>query len=123
MNKFQAVWIRRDQISEEKRLRLYKCLILPVVLYNCSTWELTKKDKNMLDSFHRSQLRYLIGKKFLHFISNVNLYKRCKSYPISLFILKAHWKLLGHVSRSDLECPANAAMDYYFEEIGSKHRA
>ena len=88
MNKIQAVWIRRDHIGEEKRLRLYNCLVLPVLLYNFSTWRLNKKDENTIDLFHRSQLRYLIGKKFPFTISNVNLYKRCKSYTISLFILK-----------------------------------
>ena len=35
MNKLQAVWIRRDHVSEEKRLRLYSCLVLLVLLYNC----------------------------------------------------------------------------------------
>ena len=121
LNKLQAVWIRRDYMSEKKRLRLYNCLVLPVLFYNCSTWELTKKDENMLDSFHWLQLRYIIGKKFHHIISNVNLYKRCKSYPISLFILKARWKLFGHVLRSDWKCPTNAGMVYYFEENGSKY--
>ena len=74
----------------------------------------------MLDSFHRPQLQYFIGKKFPHIISNVSLYKRCKSYSISLFILKACWKLFSPVLRLDEKCPANAAMDYYFEEAGSK---
>ena len=48
MNKLQAVWIRRDHISEETRLRLYNYLVVLVPLYNCSTWGLTKKDENML---------------------------------------------------------------------------
>ena len=119
MNKLQAVWIRKK--AWKKRPRLYHCLVLPVLIYNCSAWGLTKKDKNMVDSFHRSELRYLIDKKFLQLISNVNLYKRCKSYPISIFILKARRKLFGHMLRSDRKCPTNGAMDYYFEKTGSKH--
>ena len=95
-------------------------MVFTVLLYNCSTWGLTKEDENMLDSFHRPQLQYFIGKKFPHIISNVSLYKRCKSYSISLFILKACWKLFSPVLRLDEKCPANAAMDYYFEEAGSK---
>ena len=75
----------------------------------------------MLDSFHWLKLQYLIGKKFPHVISNVNLCKRCKSYPISLVVPKARWKLFGHVLRLDETCPAKAAMEYYFEETGSKH--
>ena len=38
MNKLQATWIKKDHVSEEKRLRLYNCLVLPVLFYNCLTW-------------------------------------------------------------------------------------
>ena len=75
----------------------------------------------MLHIFYRSQLWYLICKKLTHIIPNLKLYKRCKSYPISLFILKACWKLFGHVLRLHRKCPANSAMDYYFWGTGSKH--
>ena len=75
MSKLEIAWIRKDHITEEEWLRLYNCLVRPVLLYNCSIWRLTKKDENMLDLLHRSQLRHLISKIFLHMISNVNLYK------------------------------------------------
>ena len=53
MKKLQAVWLRRDHISKEKRLKLFNYLVLSILLYNCSTWGLTKEDENMLDSFHQ----------------------------------------------------------------------
>ena len=120
MNRLQSVWLRKDHISEAKRLRLYNCLIFPILLYNCSTWGISKKDEESLDAFHRSQLRYLLGKKFPSVISNENLYIRCGAYPVSLFILKARWKLFGHILRLDRKCPANAAMDFYFELTNDK---
>lgn len=73
----------------------------------------------MLDLFQPSQLQYLIDTKFPHIISNINLYKRCKSYLISLFILKSRLKLFGHVWRSD-RSRINASMGLYFEETDSK---
>ena len=45
MNKLQAVWTRRNHISEEKRLRLYNCLVLPVPLYNFQYGDLPRKTK------------------------------------------------------------------------------
>ena len=121
MSKLEIAWIRKDHITEEEWLRLYNCLVRPVLLYNCSIWRLTKKDENMLDLLHRSQLRYLISKIFLHVISNVNLYKNWKSFSISLFILKACWKLFGHVLNSDPKCSGNTAIWYYFEETDSNN--
>ena len=67
-----------------------------------------------------SLIQYLIGKKFSHIISNVNMYKRCKSYPMPLLILKARWKLFGHALRPDRKKPTKTAIDNYFEETGSK---
>lgn len=37
-----------------------------------------------------------------------------------LFILKARWKLLGHILQMDPECPANKAMEFYFEKTDFK---
>ena len=53
--------------------------------------------------------------KYPHIISNYKLYKRCKSYPLSLFILNSRWKLFDHILRLDSETPASKAMLYYFE--------
>ena len=88
MNKLERVWIKRDHVSELKRLRMYNSLVLPALLYNCATWGLSKKEEKILDSFHRTQLRHIFGKKYPHIISNFNLYKRCQSYPISFCILR-----------------------------------
>ena len=53
MKKLQAVWLRRDHISEEKWLKLFNCLVLSILLYHCSIWGLAKKNEKMLDSLHR----------------------------------------------------------------------
>ena len=39
-------------------------------------------------------------------ISNDNLYKRCKSRPLTERIKAARWKMLGHVLRSGNDTPA-----------------
>ena len=120
LNSLFKIWIRKDHISENRRLKLYQSLVKPILTYNCGTWGLTKRDEDQLDSFHRRQLRIVIGKKYPHIISNKNLYIRCKESPLSLFILKCRWKLFGHILRLNEECPANKAMAFYFEDTDSK---
>ena len=112
----QKTWIRKDHISEICRLKQYKTLVKPVLTYNCSTWGVTKLDEDQLDTFQRKQLRTIINMKYPNRISNINLYKRCNDYPLSLFILKSRWKLFGHILRRNEQCPANNAMKFYFEE-------
>ena len=49
------------------------------------------------------------------YISNQNLYKLSKQNMLSLDILTARWKLFGHILRSNIDTPANKAMNNYFE--------
>ena len=97
-------------------MKLYKALVKPVLTYNCGTRVLTKADEEKLNTFHRKQLRHIIGKQYPHKISNINLYKHCNEYPISLFVLRSRWKLFGHILKLDPTCPANKAMKYYLEQ-------
>ena len=96
VNKLQAVWIRRNHIAEEKWPRLYNCLVLTILLYNCSTWGLTKKDENMLDLFHRSQLRYLIDKKIhkMQILSDIIIHSEG-----SLEVIWSYVEITSKVSR------------------------
>ena len=91
-----------------------------VLTYNCGTWGLTKKDEEILDTFHRKQLKFLIHKRFPHIISNTNLYKRCNEYTLSLFILRSRWKRFGHILRLEDQTPAYKTMVFYFEKTDAK---
>ena len=87
----------------------------PVLLYNCSTWGLTKIDEQQLDTFHRKQLKRVLKIKYPHRISTNNLYERCNTKQISLEILKQRWQKFGHILRLDKETPAYKSMIYYFD--------
>ena len=65
MNKYDTLWIKKEHLNEHLRIELYKKLIKPVLLYNSSTWGLTANDELKLDTFHRKQLRPVIGKRYL----------------------------------------------------------
>ena len=48
MNNMEKAWIRKDHTSEKHRLKLYRTLVKPVLLYNSATWGLTKKAPQIL---------------------------------------------------------------------------
>ena len=95
-------------------------LVKNVLLYNCGTWGLPKEDQRKLNSFHRRQLRNMIGIQWPHKISNNKLYKIKGTKPLSITITERRWKLLGHILRLPAKCPARKAMGYYFEERTNK---
>jgi hypothetical protein len=45
------------------KTRIYKTLILPVVLYGCETWSLTLREEHRLRVFENRMLRRIFGPK------------------------------------------------------------
>ncbi|OQR95072.1 hypothetical protein ACHHYP_00485, partial [Achlya hypogyna] len=114
-NSMWKIWMRRGLTSEGNRTRLYKCYVLPVLLYNCGTWALTPTSLASLDSFHRRQLRRLLGVFYPNTITDVALYERCASVPLSELVARQRWRLLGHVLRLPEDVPANVAAARFFD--------
>jgi hypothetical protein len=44
-------------------MRIYKTIILPVILYGCETWSLTLREKHRLRVFENKVLRRIFGPK------------------------------------------------------------
>ena len=51
LTKMNNIWIRKDKIKQSLRLKLYKSLVEPILVYNAGTWSPTKKEEDELDSF------------------------------------------------------------------------
>jgi hypothetical protein len=45
------------------KVRIYKTIILPVVLYGCGTWSLTVREEHKLRVFENKVLRRILGPK------------------------------------------------------------
>jgi hypothetical protein len=50
-------------LSKNVKVRIYKTIILPVVLYGCETWSLTLREKHRLRVFENRMLRRIFGQK------------------------------------------------------------
>ena len=119
--KTKRVWFNKyKSISLKKKIKLYNLLVKSILLYNCSTWGLTKNDEKALNSFHRQQLRQVLGIKCPHKINCKTVYKITNSRPISIYITERRWKLLGHILRLDANTPARKSMKFFFEKRSNK---
>ena len=106
----------RKIVNIKKKMKLYNAMVKSVLTYNSCTWGLTKTDEKNLNSFHRKQLRQVLGIYYPEKISNEKLYKVTQTRPLTIDITKARWKMLGHALRMEKETPARKAMKYYFQE-------
>jgi hypothetical protein len=50
-------------LSRNIKIRIYKTIILPVVLYGCETWSLTVREEHRLRVFENRVLRRIFGPK------------------------------------------------------------
>jgi hypothetical protein len=50
-------------LSKNTKIRVYRTIILPVVLYGCETWSLTVREEQRLRVFENRVLRRIFGPK------------------------------------------------------------
>jgi hypothetical protein len=50
-------------ILKKLQIKIYKTVILPVVLYGCETWSLTLREEHRLRGFEKRVLRRIFGPK------------------------------------------------------------
>jgi hypothetical protein len=50
-------------LSKNLKVKIYKTIILPVVLYGCETWSVTLREEHRLRAFENRVLRRMFGPK------------------------------------------------------------
>jgi len=50
-------------LSKNLKIKIYRTIILPVVLYGCETWSLTLREERRLRMFENRVLRKVFGPK------------------------------------------------------------
>jgi hypothetical protein len=50
-------------LSKNTKIKIYRTIILPVVLYGCETWSLTLREEHRLGVFENRVLRRIFGPK------------------------------------------------------------
>jgi hypothetical protein len=96
-------------LSRNVKVKIYKTIILPVVLYGCETWSLTLREKHRLRVFENRVLRRIFGPKWdevtgewrkVHNEERHNLYS---SPDIIRQVKSRRMRWAGHVARMGVE--------------------
>ena len=118
MRQYTSLWRRDKLVKEHTRIRLYNCFVWPVLTYNFGALGLPASEWALMDSFHRRQLRLVLGIHWPNTISNSKIYKRCNVLPLSIEACRARWSLFGHHLRLPPSTPVHRAIVSYFDTEG-----
>jgi hypothetical protein len=95
-------------ISKNLKIKIYRSVILPVVLYGCETWSLTLREENRLRVFENRVLRRIFGPKreedgSRRKLHNDELHSLYSSPNIVKVIKSRRMRWAGHVARMGFE--------------------
>ena len=104
--RLNRVW-RSSKIRTSTKIRILNTCVLPILLYGCESWSFSVSISHRLDAYHRNCLRYILGIRWYHFVSNQEVYSRAGDpTPLSITIKRSRLRLLGHVARYNDRIPA-----------------
>jgi hypothetical protein len=81
------------------KIKIYKTIILPVVLYGCETWSLTLREEHRLRVFENWVLRRIFGPKRDEVTGGWRKLHGLYSSPSTVRVIKARMRWAGHVAR------------------------
>ena len=109
--KLGKIW-KNNYITKNTKTRLFKTLVLPVLLYGCETWKMNKGDNKQVDIFQNKCLRKILRIKWEDHIKNEEIFERTGIKPVSQEICKRRWKFTGPILRKDQGNDANVALSW-----------
>ena len=109
--RLNKIW-NSNNISKRTKLKLYKTLVTPVLLYGCETWKMNKGDDKAVDVFQNKCLRKILRIKWEDHISTEELLERAGTRPMSQEVKIRRWKMIGHILRQDKDTDINIVMSW-----------
>jgi len=88
-------------IRLDTKISVYVAAILPILLYGCESWTLYRRNIRKLDQFHMRCLRRIAHVRWQDKIPNTEVLQICGVTGIEAFIMSAHFRWVGHVTRMD----------------------
>ena len=92
------VW-ERNGIKIDTKLKVYKAVVLPTLLYACETWTVYQRHAKRLNHFHLSCLRKLLKIKWQDKIPDTEVLTKAGMQSMHTVLKLAQLRWTGHVIR------------------------
>ena len=92
------VWNRRG-ISIQTKLKVYRAIVLPTLLYACETWTVYQRHAKKLNHFNTTCLRKLLNIKWQDRIPDTEVLAQADLPSIYTILMQSQLRWAGHVAR------------------------
>ena len=92
------VWSKRG-IKIGTKLKVYRAVVLPTLLYACETWTVYQRHAKKLNHFHTTCLRKLFNIKWQDKIPDTEVLRRADLPSIYTILMQSQLRWAGHVAR------------------------
>ena len=98
--------------SRNTKIKLFKTLVQPVLLYGCEAWKLTAAEEKKLDRFQFTCLRRILRIWWPQRTRNDTISQITGVTKISEEIRRRRWNWIGHVLRKERKDDCMVAMEW-----------
>ena len=105
MSKLSKIW-RSSSISFKTKIRLYRSLVLSILLYGCESWTLTATMSKKIESFETKAFRRLLRISWVEHRTNLDVIRCIEDLagpqePLLSVVKRRKLGWFGHISRRD----------------------
>ena len=93
-----SIW-DRSGIRLDTKLKVYRSMVLPTLLYACETWTVYQRYAKRLNHFHTSCLRKLLKIKWQDRIPGTEVLERAGMQSVHTLLKLAKLRWTGHITR------------------------
>ena len=106
-----SVW-DRSGIRLDRKLNVYKAVVLPTLLYACEMWTVYQRHTKRLNHLHTSCLRKLLKNKWQDRIPGTEFLKRAGMPSVHTLLKRAQLRWTGQVTRmTQVRLPKKSSME------------
>ena len=104
-----SIW-RCRYLCRRTKIRIFRSLVLPVLLYGCETWTLNGDLERRINALGTTCLRRIMGYRWYDLVSNERLLRETDSRPITCTVRQRQLRLYGHAARLPAVNPAHCVV-------------
>ena len=97
------IWRRRvfrsRNLSKDTKMRVFRTLVMSVLLYGAETWPVTKKDIRKLTTFQMRCLRDILGITLWHKRRNTDILRETGEHTVEHQLRQKRLQWFGHLQR------------------------